>query len=405
MSSFRIKIISSSNPSIEPKQEESISRYYSPSIFGKESVCGYNILILDLQAVKSYEDIKQLNKEEIDEFFSKPSVLVCLSDKEVSCEGPFFIDGTIITVPTAKNYDWIPELKGVAIASKAGKGLEPTGDAGRFSNLFNTYEWEWRCSFGKLPKKYIPIARNISKQSVALRADIGEGRVFIIPSPDISIYDYNKYPAFLRQLIDVCEEEVEELGRPERKEPDWVQQHVDPLESKFLQDWTPFYEHYTTLRGARKLFYETGSELTRIAHFVVSRIGFKAEIKEEEGIQDIEIREDDFDSVIEVTSSKEHWIDISKTRQLSDWCRKFEQKQNKKPKGMLIANPYCDLPPKERDEPFTPKALEQGVAEGFCLMTTVQLYNMFCKFLKGEMNKNNIKKLFLETKGLLKLEG
>lgn len=402
MASFRVKIVVSGYPTIEPKQNESISISSSPSVFSEESICGYNILIVDQGNVSSYSDVKQFNKEELDEFLNKPSIILCLSDKEITYLGPF----TWVQVQlTAANYEWLPDIQGLKIVNKKGKGLEPTSDAGRFSNLFNTYEWGWKCSFSKLPPKYIPIAYNISNQSVAVTADISQGKVFIIPTPEITPYDYDKYPTFLRQLIDVCEEEIQELARRERKGPDWLEQHVDPLESKLLHDWFPYYERYNVLRGARKLFYETGLDLTRIVHFVITTMRFNAKIKEEEGIQDIEICEDEFNSVIEVTSSEDDWINIRKTRQLLDWCRRFEREQNKKPKGILIVNHFCNHPPTERDEPFTREALKQGEDEGFCLMTTVQLYKMFCKFLKNEIKKAEIRKLFLDTKGLLELEG
>lgn len=118
-----------------------------------------------------------------------------------------------------------------------------------------------------------------------------------------------------------------------------------------------------------------------------------------------EICEDDLDIIIEVTSCENNWISINKTRQLLDWCRRFERERNNKPKGILIVNHYCEYPPPERDEPFTRAALKQGEAEGFCLMTTVQLYHIFGKFLKEEIDKDKIKRLLLDTKGLLKIEG
>lgn len=400
MTTFRVKIISSAYPNIKPKENESITIASSPAIFSEESICGYNILIVRQENVGSYDDVKQFNKEELDEFLNKPSIILCLSDKEITYLGPL----TWVQL-TAANYEWLPDIQGLKIVNKKGKGLEPTGDAGRLSNLLNAYEWEWKCTFVKLPSKYIPIALNISNQSVALRADISEGRVFIIPTPEINPFDYDKYPAFLRQLIDVCEEEIQELSERERQEPDWVQQEVDPLESKLFRDFIPLYELYQTLRGARRLLYETSTSLTRIVHFLMTKMGFSAEMKEEGGTHDIEVNEDDFNSVIEVTSSEEDWINIRKTRQLLDWCQRFEREQGKKPKGILIANHFCNYPTPQRDVPFTRDALKQGEDEGFCLMTTVQLYEIFCKFLKGEMGKDEIKKLLLETTGLLEFEG
>ncbi len=407
MIKFGVKIICRSLANIHFKQDENISTSSSPSILAEESICAYNILIVNQEDVNSYDNVRQFKKEELDEFFSKPSIIVYLSDKEVNYQGPLIWDGQKrdFRFETATNYECLPDTSGLKIVNKKGKGLKPTRDAGRFSNLFNSRNWEWKCSFSKLPSKYTPIACNLSNIPVALRADIGEGRVFIIPTPDINIYDYNKYPTFLRQLIDVCEEEIEELGRRERKEPDWVEEQVDPLESKFLHEWFPFYERYSALREARKLFYETGLGLTRVVHFVVSKMGFDAEMKEQEGVQDIEVCEDDFNSVIEVTSSENDWINIRKTRQLLDWCHRFEREQNKKAKGILIANHFCNHPPTQRDMPFTREGLKQGEDEGFCLMTTVDLYNIFCKFLKNEIKKAEIKRLFLDTKGLLKFEG
>ena len=145
--------------------------------------------------------------------------------------------------------------------------------------------------------------------------------------------------------------------------------------------------------------------MTQAVHLAFNGIGFNSEVKERQGTHDIEVNEEDMNLVVEVTSSDEDWINIRKTRQLLDWCRRYEREQGKKPKGILIANAYCSLPLPERDEPFTTAALKQGEAEGFCLMTTEQLYKIFCKFLKDEIDKDNIKELLLETKGLLKFEG
>jgi len=402
MTNFRVKIISNDYPNIEPRQNESISMHTSTFIFSKESICDYNLVIIHLEDVNDYYDMRELHQEGVNEFFNKPSIIVCLSDEERVIESHVSRDKK---PEVFSNYNWLPEVKGLKIVSKKGKSLQPTSEAGRFGNLFNTYNWRWRCSFSKLPPKYRPIANNISGQSVALKAENREGMVFIIPTPDIDIKDRNQYSTFFRLLIDISEEEIEELAKRERKPPDWLEKSVDPLEFKLFADVQAVYDQFHTLYEARKLLYETGTRLTQVVSSVMSKIGFNTELKEEEGRQDIEICEDDISLVIEVTSSEEDWINIRKTRQLLDWCRRFEQEQNKKPKGILIANHFCNLSPTERDVPFTNEALKQGESEEFCLMTTVQLYDIFCKFSKGEIGKDEIKKLFLETAGLLKSEG
>lgn len=410
MPKFSIKIISYGvASSTKPNEDESMSFSSSLGTFSSESICDYNILIVRLENVSSYNDVMQIHKAELDEFFGKPSIIVCFSDREnLYKESSWLPAGTqpwISPPKTARNYDWLPNGEDLGIVSKRGRSIESTSNAGKLSNLFNTYKWEYKCSFDKIPSNYIPIACNISGQFVGLRADVGEGRIFIIPTPDINITDVVTYPTFLRILTDICREEIQELAKRERAEPDWVQSQVDSLESKLFNDMIPIYERYQTLRETRKLLYETGTRLTTIVLFVLNKMGFNAKLREDEGIQDIEICEDDFNFVIEVTSSEEDWINIRKTRQLLDWCQRFKREQNKRPKGVLIANHFCNYPSKERDEPFTKEALKQGKSEGFCLMTTEQLYKIFCKFFKDEMSMDEIKKLFSETTGLLKIEG
>jgi len=405
MTQFSIKIISPGEAtSIQPNDDETISVSTNLGVFNRETICDYNILIVRLENAYGYH-VKELDKSELDDFFSKPSVIVCISHEEILYKEYIRVWQRDELGTAVGNYDWLPSIQGLEITNKRGKSIQSTGESDRFTNLFDTYNWEYKCSFTKIPPKYIPIAVNISGQSVALRAAIREGRIFIIPTPAVNIYTFDQYPTFLRLLIDICREEIQELAERERKAPDWVEQQVDPLEPKLFDDFIPLYERYQTLRGARKLLYETGTRLTQIVYFVIVKMEFKAEIKEEEGRQDIEVNEDDFNSVIEVTSSEEDWINIRKTRQLLDWCQRFEREQGKKPKGILIANHFCNYPPPQRDVPFTRDALKQGEDEGFCLMTTVQVYEIFCKFLKGELSKDEIKKLFLDTKGLLKFEG
>jgi hypothetical protein len=394
VAAFRVKIITKVVTNITPMPDENISVSDSMATLKRESVCDYNILIVHLATLSKYDTLG-LNKDDFSEFLSKPSVILCISDAE--------------DLPKDySQYAWLPGKQGFEVINRIGESLKPTENSGRYIKLFNAYNWTWWCSFSIVPAKspsYISIANNITGQSVALIAGIGEGKVILIPIPKIDTGDSKKYSEFFRLLIDLSKEEIEELTEKEREEPDWVEKYIVPEELKLRDKIRQLQKQYETLTEAHKLFYEMGKALTRTVNFVLSRMGFNSEIKEDEGIHDIEICESDCDFVVEVTSSEENWININKTRQLVDWCHRFEQEKGKKPKGVLIANPYCDYPATERDESFTPAALKHGEGENLCLMTTVQLYNIFCKFLEGEINKDKIKKLLLSTKGLLEFEG
>lgn len=397
MTRFRIKIITPAQIAnkIQCNPDETILSSDSIREFISESVCDYNILIVELNCV-SPSEVSDLNTSDFNDFLDKPSIILCISSRER------FIQNISRT-----NFDWLPGKEGFSVVNKSGESLTPTKEGGRFSKLFTDYDWGWRCSFSNLysatPLNYVSIANNITGQSVALRVDIREGKVIIIPTPKINVTDATKYAAFLRLLIDLSKEEIEELTEKEREEPDWVEKYVVSEELELRDKIKKLQNEYQTLTEAHKLLYEIGKALTKTVNSVLSEIGFNSEMREDEGTHDIEICEDDFDLVIEVTSSGDNWININKTRQLSDWCKRFETERSRKPKGILVANPYCNSELTERDEPFTKAALNQAESEGFCLMTTEQLYNIFCKFFKDEKDKNEVKKLLLSTTGLLQM--
>lgn len=398
MSEFRVKIIDSATGDITSSSEEDISIIGGVGVLLEESICDYNILIINLDDIYGYYISQAFSiKEDFVDFLRKPSVILCISGREMH-----------LKAEPKSNYDWIPSREHFLVTNKAGKSLVPTDESGRFKEIFISYNWEWKCSFKlSLPavSPYVSIANNISDQSVALKTNFDEGKIFIIPRPEIDTKDSKAYAEFIRVLIDLCKEEIKELAAREKEEPDWVEEYVVPDELKLRDKINELQQQYQTLTEAHKLFYEMGKPLTKTVSFVLSRMGFNSELKEEEGAHDIEISEEDMILVVEVTSSQDNWINISKTRQLLDWCRRFEREHTNKPKGILIVNHYCGYPPPKRDEPFTRPALKQGEDEGFCLMTTVQLYHIFEKFLKEEIGRDKIKRLFLDTKGLLKLEG
>lgn len=403
MAEFRVKIITRAVSNIQSNTDEIISVSDDLDIFKEKSVCDYNVFIVDLATV-SGRQVMDADRKEFDEFLDKPSIILCISAEEYFYQ-PYQPDKK--WVPSFSNYGWLPEKERFKVINKSGESLKPTKDSGRFGKLFDGYEWEWKCSFTNiLPihPSYVSIADNITGQSVALKSDIRQGRVIIIPTPKIDITDTRKYPIFLRSLIDLSREEIEGLTEREREEPDWVEGYIVSEELALRDKINELQKQYQILTEAHKLYYEKDKALTKTVHFVISTMTFNSEMKEGEGTHDIEIKEEDLNFVVEVTSSEEDWINIRKTRQLLDWCRRFEREQGNKPKGMLIANSYCNYPPPERDEPFTLAALKQGEAEGFCLMTTLDLYRIFCKFLKGEIDKDKIKELFSDTEGLLKLE-
>ncbi len=58
----------------------------------------------------------------------------------------------------------------------------------------------------------------------------------------------------------------------------------------------------------------------------------------------------------------------------------------KPPKGILIANAERRKDPRERAvAPFAPEAAQAAQAQGICLLTSVQLFNILCEFRRGKL--------------------
>jgi len=375
------------------KQDEKWVTLDSATYLG--TINKYDILIFDLHTIDFNDVHLYLSKIDFYKFLEKPRVIICISSKNE-------------TYQNVSKYSWIPGISDLVIKKGKTTYLSITKEGDKYRALFHKYQWTWDCVFdvvSSLTTQYITIAKNFKDQSVALKARIGNGVVFIIPKPEFKTKITNqlieKYIILFRDIIDICKNEIKELSISNRPEPEWVEKHVAIDEIQLKQQINELSEKYRVLIEAHKLFYEMSKELTRTVSFILRQMGFTTNIRENEGVQDIEICEEECNFVIEVTSSEDDWINIVKTRQLADWCSRFEKERGNKPKGILIANPYSNYPPPERDESFTAGALKHAENESFCLLTTIQLYDIYHDYINGKLNKEKITHILLSINGKL----
>ena len=75
----------------------------------------------------------------------------------------------------------------------------------------------------------------------------------------------------------------------------------------------------------------------------------------------------------------------------------------KNAKGMLVINHYGNKPLKERKEPFPSDVRDHAKkarpGNPLCLLATVELFNAFCAFKKGEVSSDEIFKKIFEADG------
>ncbi|MCS7365128.1 MAG: hypothetical protein NDF54_06820 [archaeon GB-1867-035] len=253
--------------------------------------------------------------------------------------------------------------------------------------------------FRKIPPSYSIMATNRSGLAIALKTKIKEGQIYILPPPTGKL---DKYYYFLQRLLIICGNDILKKKYALRQiEPDWVSNYIDLIEREYYKKYLEIKEKYDLIKEARRLLYAMHKPLSKTVYKILRGMDFNATYIEKKGVHDIEINEENFKAIIEVTSAEKNWIDREAVRQVLDWASHFEKVKGLKPKPIIIANPYAKIPISERKEPYTLGAIQKAKEENVCLMTSYQLYQLFCKYIKKEIDKEHVKKLMRDTVGLV----
>jgi len=162
---------------------------------------------------------------------------------------------------------------------------------------------------------------------VALKTEYRKGLIYILPPPEDLPYSKTNYISFLDQLIEIGKKQIYDKYKELPPEPSWLQEYVNPLEQEYYEKLLAIKKKYDSIREAHKLLYFKHKYLSEIVFDVLRKMGFNAKYIEEEGYHDIEINEDDFTAVIEVTSSGSNWININKVRQILDFAKNLKMKE------------------------------------------------------------------------------
>jgi hypothetical protein len=189
--------------------------------------------------------------------------------------------------------------------------------------------------------------------------------------------------------------------------PKWVSNIYLPGEkakitslNKNYEDFQKGSQEYEEFIKVKNILYLYGNELSIELCNMFEKIGISSTLKEIQKRQDIEILHGDFYGIIEVKGLLKH-ADVDDIRELLDWWI-TESKTKPDVKGIFIVNHYRDKEPKLRVTPYTPHAIQLAENNKFCLMTTVDLFNIYCDFLIEKINSENIIRAIKNTSGIFK---
>jgi len=252
------------------------------------------------------------------------------------------------------------------------------------------------------------ISRNKVNEIVSLEVPVEGGKIIFIP-PNTS-RDSNKELGVLLN----CIEGIYEYGF-ETTPPDWVEKYSLPNENKnqdeierlekdikdFENEKQKLIEEQENIKRFKRLLYEKGRNLETSVRGAFRLLGFNViEPKEYDEDYDLYIKEKNFTMVGEIEGTDNSVIDIDKFRQLFDYVN-IEIDKDAKCRGILIGNAFRLKDVKERSEQFSKKAIKRSDHQGYCRMTTSQLYDLIKKIL-SESDNSKLERLKKHIKGLIK---
>lgn len=149
----------------------------------------------------------------------------------------------------------------------------------------------------------------------------------------------------------------------------------------------------------KRMFTSSGYELEICVKEIFQQLGFEF-IEAEENRDDLILRYQDKIAVIEIkgvtkSAAEKH------AAQLEKWAANYFESTLIQPKAILLVNTYKDLPLKDRLEPnFPDQMIRYSTQRTHCLMTTLNLLNIYYTILLDESKKDEVIESIFTTVGV-----
>lgn len=357
----------------------------------------------------------EVRSSQLEKFFQAGGLLICFLQ-------PLFIfkGERLHHSITLSNYNWLHSW-GLSVVCNLreryrGKEVIPT-DRGRES-LFAPYlklqELEWNTCVQKFDEERQKLIRvlavNRDGDAVSFIINRGKGKAVFLPVCS----DYT--PDVDGLLMECIENEYTNMTFEEEPADTWVEKYYIPGMPELEQEINEVrgkieeLQQVETVKGKELkelksyrdiLLNKKGHALQNTVIEILNKMGIQAQ-PGPEGRDDIVIKENDkIVAVCEVKGNKKSAAERDAT-QLSKWVGRVFEEERYVPKGILIVNAFNEKDIPERTEkPFPDQILPYCLRGEYCLLTTIQLFNIFCEFKRGGiLNGKTILKEWIECKGI-----
>ena len=372
-----------------------IGKFYYPL-----SLMDYNICMVDLARprMRSLKEVLWGFSNEFKDFLDAGGVLVVYSGSPKFYKQYITAGGRLKKLKESfHTYGWLPvDLSG---RTKAGKSVR-FSKRNRIGKVLEDEDFVWKCVFDTdLPHDVV--ALNPARKTVGIEIPVSKGCVVLLPTHT----DESSAQEVHRNILDVVKRDY--IGRERRiPKPKWMKDYVLKGEEMAAKDLQEAQEVMNKFESAKGLLYLYDKDLTNAICTILSEIGYETRNLEMEGRHDVEIRYKDSFGLLEAKGLRRH-ARVDDLRQLSDHYSQLREEAEEKGekievKGAFIVNHFREQLPSKRGDPFTGEAERIGKRDRFCLMTTVQLHQMYSDFISGKLKFRDIHKRIWETEGVLK---
>jgi uncharacterized small protein (DUF1192 family) len=341
-------------------------------------------------------------RKEFKNFFAGGGLLVCFLRPLFNLTTPKDKSGKTHTIG---NYDWLYRGLGSSELfelTSGGHGTEvnPT-DAGlesSFANYFELHSFLWKTTATKFKESVQPtvLATNVVNEAVAVSIKLGSGKAVFLPLCMAS--EANDV------LMRCIEAEVNALKFRESEAPLWTDKYIVPgmeeihgkiaaLDAqiqRLQQEKDQHGQEMQSRRGVRDtLLSRDGKVLKETVQNILKEFGLNAMPGEKER-EDIVIKAGKNTVAVLMVKGTKSNVQGSDATQLDKWVSAIFEAEHREPKGVLLANAFQDKDPQEREKPFADVMIPYCNKREFCLLTTAQLFNMYCELKRGRVTGDEI---------------
>lgn len=289
-----------------------------------------------------------------------------------------------------------------------------SGDTIKFDNdIYKEYfqyvkKWNYYFTLGGDKLRVVDCVKNRYDKLLAGTISKGSGGKFVFLPCPTEISDVEAVQFILKTFFEVT---------PETSPPDWTESlkipGLEDIERRIIGNEDKINnlseanrkleKKASDLKKYQKLLYETGSALEEIVRDSFILLNHKPESPKfkEEYI----IKSGNKIGIIEC-KGKEKSISRKDFRQLLDYHKEYQIDFDGDFKGILIGNAWRLKPVKDRNKnefPTFPDDVKKiATKNDFALLSTVELFNIICKFIEKKIESKEIIKKLFEAKGVVK---